>query len=229
MVRGPAPVAAVSSASVTDHLGARSTLAQDVRRELLGRIAEGTYQPGERLIETRIAGEFGVSQGVVREALRQLEVSGLVAYEPHRGCRVRAVDQREVDEVSFVRSILEEAASRLAAGRSIDTTPLFEAVTEMDELARRGDNRGWVAQAAHFHRLIVVASGNKVLLDTWDGLAIEARTAQLVLASTFDPVTSNQGHRAIAEALASGDPELAADLSRHHEETYMQVPPKAGA
>lgn len=202
-------------------IGARSTLSQDVRQALLARIADGTYGPDERLVETRIAREFDVSQGVVREALRQLEVHGLVEYEPHRGCRVRAVDQAEVDEVSQVRAALEELAGRLAARRGIDTAPLMAEVEEMDRLAAAGETGTWAACAARFHRLVVAGSGNRTLLATWDGLCIEARTAQLTLSASFDPIAASDGHRAITEALAAGDEDLAARLSRDHEESFI--------
>jgi DNA-binding GntR family transcriptional regulator len=196
--------------------GARSTLSQDVYRELLGRITERSYGPGERLVETRIAKEFGVSQGVVREALRQLQVHGLVEYEPHRGCHVRAVDQQEVDEICQVRAVLEALAARLAARRGIDTAALMTEVEIGDELVASGDTRAWAAHAFRFHRLIVAASGNRMLLTTWDGLHIEARITQLTLGPNFDLVATNDGHRAITDALASRDEDLAARLSCDH-------------
>ena len=85
-------------------------LPEQIKDLLWERIADGTYPPGDRLIETRIARELGVSQGPVREALRQLAGMGLVVFEAHRGCRVRRVDQDELDEVSVVRAALEETA-----------------------------------------------------------------------------------------------------------------------
>ena len=61
---------------------------------ILQRIVEGSYEPGSRLVETRIAQELGVSQAPVREALRDLEQLGYVVHEPYRGCSVQGLLRR---------------------------------------------------------------------------------------------------------------------------------------
>ena len=71
-------------------------------------------QPGERLVETRIAQELGTSQAPVREALRDLELLRLVESEPFRGARVRPFGDSELVEIYPVRAVLEELAARLA-------------------------------------------------------------------------------------------------------------------
>ena len=74
--------------------------------------SSGELQPGERLVETRIAQELGTSQAPVREALRDLELLRLVESEPFRGSRVRAFGEDELIEVYPVRASLEELAAR---------------------------------------------------------------------------------------------------------------------
>ena len=106
---------------VTDSAAAipftRSNLREQIQDVLLQRIVEGTYRPGERIVETRIAQELGVSQGPVREALRDLEQLGCVVHEPGRGCSVRAFSAEELLEAFPVRAALEALAARLAAER----------------------------------------------------------------------------------------------------------------
>ena len=96
---------------------ARTVLREQVKDVLLQRIVSGELEPGERLVETRIAQELGTSQAPVREALRDLELLRLVESEPFRGSRVRVFDEEEMIEVYPVRASLEELAARLAAER----------------------------------------------------------------------------------------------------------------
>ncbi len=205
----------------------RSPLPDQIKDVLLGRIVEGSYPPGHRLVETAIARQLGVSQGPVREALRQLAGMGLVSFEANRGCRVQQVDQREIDEVSEVRAALEETAARLAAARHVDPAPLTAEVDGMAAAAAAENRQVYVRHAMRFHRLIVAASGNRVLLSTWDSLAIEGRTAQLVLMPGFDMVGGAEEHRRILDAIAAADPATAAQLSRDHEEAFIRDDPRS--
>src|SRR3954452_17931435 len=96
---------------------ARTVLREQVKEVLVQRILRGELQPGERLIETRIAQELGTSQAPVREALRDLELLRFVESEPFRGARVREVSQEELIEIYPVRAAIEEVAAREAATR----------------------------------------------------------------------------------------------------------------
>ena len=71
------------------------------------KILSGEYPDGYRLVETKIAKDFGISQSPVREALRVLEVMGLVETKPYIGCYVRAIDERGLQQVFDLRSLLE--------------------------------------------------------------------------------------------------------------------------
>lgn len=199
----------------------RISLPEQIKDLLLGRIVDGDYPPGHRLVETAIARQVGVSQGPVREALRQLAGMGLVEFEANRGCRVRQVDQREIDDVSVVRAALEETAARLAATRRLDAAPPSAEVDSMRSAAATDDRAAYVRHAVRFHRLIVAAADNPVLLSTWDSLAIEGRTAQLVLIPGFDMAGGAEEHGHILAAVAAGDAARAARLSRDHEEAFI--------
>src|SRR5664279_3052332 len=93
----------------------RDSVRDQIKRVLLGRILDGAYKPGDRLLELQIAREFDVSQGPVREALRELEALRLVESQTYRGTRVRGVNAQEMREAYQVRSCLEELAAKLAA------------------------------------------------------------------------------------------------------------------
>lgn len=200
-------------------------LPQQVREIVLRRIIGGQYGPGERLVETRIARELKVSQGSVREALRQLETGGLVEYVPQRGVVVREVSDSEFAEVALVRAVLEATAAELAAHRRISTAPLREQIRYMDQYAKRADLRSWVIAAVQFHRLIVQGSGNGVLLTAWEGLNIEVRTIQVARDPLVSMAGQDSAHRAIVDALERGDSALAGSLSRSHEEAFTPPTP----
>src|SRR5262245_18332299 len=92
-------------------------LRRRLKEALLRRILGGHYDPGERLVELRIAEEFGTSQGPVREALRVLEATGLVTYIPRRGTYVSEVMGEGPREIYTVRGALEELATLILTKR----------------------------------------------------------------------------------------------------------------
>src|SRR3954466_11235897 len=94
----------------------RAMLRDQIKDVLLQRILDGHYSPGQRIVETRVAEEFGVSQAPVREALRELEILRLVVSEPFRGARVRDVSTREIAQAYPVRAALQGLAAPAAPG-----------------------------------------------------------------------------------------------------------------
>ena len=91
---------------MTDAPFTRFNLREQIKGVILQRILDGDYEPGARLVETRIAQELGVSQAPVREALRDLEQLGCIVHEPFRGCSVRAFSADELLEAFPVRAAL---------------------------------------------------------------------------------------------------------------------------
>jgi DNA-binding GntR family transcriptional regulator len=192
-----------------------------IKEILLARILNGDYKPGDRLIETQIAQELGTSQAPVRESLRELAALGFVESEPYRGTRVREVTKAELLEIYPVRAALEEVAARAAARHFKDNIEVLAAeVAAMHEEAERGNLYEEVLHDVTFHRLIVEASGNRVLYDVWKSLRIEARTLISVVATRIDPNELAELHRPVLEALAAGDGETAGKLIREHIEFF---------
>ena len=157
------------SISYTKSLVQRDSVRDQIKRLLLARILDGTYQPGDRLLELPIAHELNVSQGPVREALRELEALRLVESKTYRGTRVRGVNAREMREAYQVRAVLEEMASHLAGDAFKGNAAALR--TEVNALRKAAKARDPEAYASHnlkLHRLIVEASGNAVLLRLWE-------------------------------------------------------------
>jgi DNA-binding GntR family transcriptional regulator len=199
-------------------------LREQIRELLLERILKGELQPGDRLVELQIAQELGTSQAPVREALRELQSLGFVEHEPYRGTRVRRITEGELAEIYPVRAALEELAAQEAAskldGKVEELEREFEA---MREAADRDDLQDLAAHDATFHRLIVEAAGNKVLLDTWRTLRIEARVVVTALKTDIDLQELAELHRPLLEALKEGSPEKAGGALRQHFETLRTM------
>ena len=147
---------------MTDAPFTRFSLREQIKDVILQRILDGDYEPGARLVETRIAQELGVSQAPVREALRDLEQLGCIVHEPFRGCSVRAFSAEELIEAFPVRAALEALAARLAAERisEAELLRLAELLDTMHAAAADGDAHGQSQANAAFHATIVRAAGN---------------------------------------------------------------------
>jgi len=193
-----------------------------IKELLLERILTGSYEPGERIVETRVAREFGVSQGPVREALRELESLRLVVSEPFVGVRVRAITPEELGEIYPVRSGLEEVAARTAAPRFAGAVERLEREVEgMRRLARSGAVHDFMLHDVQFHRLIVQASGNRTLAEVWTSLHVEART-MITFIRYGDLHAIAESHVPIVEALRAGDPERSSAALREHFEYFAR-------
>ena len=197
----------------------RTVLREQVKDVLLQRIASGELQPGERLVETRIAQELGTSQAPVREALRDLQLLRLVESEPFRGSRVRVFDEEELIEVYPVRASLEELAARLAAEKLEGDVSALEVEFEaMREAVRQDDTNALAQHDIAFHRLIVEAAGNSVLEQCWKSLGVESRITISLYGTYMDPAQAAERHVKLIDAIRSGSPGAAGREARKHVE-----------
>ena len=196
---------------------ARTVLREQVKEVLLERILRGELEPGERLVETRLARELGTSQAPVREALRDLELLRLVESEPFRGSRVRAVDDSQLLPVFPVRAALEElAASEAARNADCDVGALEHELESMREAAAAADWRTQIAHDVAFHRTMVELAGNEPLLQSWLVLGVEVSTAFATYQTLWDQTELAEFHVPIIEAIRVGDSRRAGAEARKH-------------
>jgi DNA-binding GntR family transcriptional regulator len=199
----------------------RTVLREQVKELLLQRIMSGQYTPGQRLVETRIAQEFGISQAPVREALRDLELLRFVESAPFRGSWVRQISREEIAQVYPVRAALEELAAREAAARLNGDVSMLEA--EVAAMLEAGDLHEQVAHDVRFHELIVEAADNQPLMAAWQALQVAAVTAITALATGMARDEIAQRHEPIIEALRAGDAETAGTAIRAHLVEFGQL------
>lgn len=194
-------------------------LSDKVKRLVLDRIVHGHYQPGERVVEFQLSKELGISQSPVRDALRELAAIGVITMHARRGARVRMPSAKELADVSQVRAEIDALAARLAAERMTEATlaSLEELVERMLGKLEEGNFPAVTDADVRFHELIVKASGNRALEQTFSQLAPFARTFLTLTLPDADVREILLEHKGILEALAAREPERAAEAARSHQ------------
>lgn len=193
----------------------RTCMRDRIRDVLVSRILDGTYAAGTQLKELSLAAEFNVSQTPIREALRELEASGLVTNERFRGTRVRGADSAEMRESYELRMMLEARSVRLAAPYSQQLLEHLEGyMLEMEAAVKADDSERYIEAALRFHRRLVEGSGNRTFLNVWDSLLwdIRGRIALRKLAERGRSLGSLASmHRELMARLYAQDTERAAE------------------
>ena len=196
----------------------RTCMRDRIRDVLVARILDGHYPAGTQLKELALAREFNVSQAPIREALRELEGSGLVTSERYRGTRVRGADLGEMRESYELRATIEARAVELAIPCDPATvTRMDECLAAMHAAVARDAIETYIDEALRLHRILIEASGNRVFVTVWDSLHFEVR-GRIVLrrmaerGSSYAPLL--QLHVELLERIRAGDAATAASLLR---------------
>ncbi|MFI6032740.1 GntR family transcriptional regulator [Streptomyces sp. NPDC051315] len=192
------------------------SLREQIREHIVEGIVSGRWKPGERIVERRIATELEVSQTPVREALRELEALRLIESAPNKGVRVRNLTAADLEEIYPVRAGLEQIAAELAAQRLAEETSVLETeVAALYEADRAADGEAQVRHTVAFHREMVRAAGNSVLLHTWEGLGIEVFTALSIRWLGTRQQSYAEEHQALVEAFRHRDPDIGRLVKEH--------------
>lgn len=195
----------------------RASTREQITQYLLERILDGTYKPGERLIELNIANELNTSQAPVREALRYLEAMRMVVTEPYKGTRVREITDRELEESSQVRAALEELGAELAAPNlKGNVARITDESKQFMKAARQKDVQKYSQHDIEFHRLIMEASGNQLLLSIWESVVLESRFRRTLNRIGEDQLVEfGEAHLPVIDALNEGDGKKAASILKN--------------
>jgi DNA-binding GntR family transcriptional regulator len=182
------------------------------------RILDTTWPGGELVSEGEVAGALRISRTPVREAFLQLESEGLLRLYPKRGALVVPVSAQEIDAVLESRLMVESFALRKTLARGIDLTQDLERSLERQHKLARSRRAAKFAEAdREFHRAIVVAAGNPIALSLYDSL--RDRQQRMLANLAADPAEVQRilaEHRALLDAIGTGDPERAAAALEHH-------------
>ena len=197
--------------ALSRQLGRRATMGEQIAEFLRNMIVAGTLQPGERIVESRIAKEIGVGQPTVREALVALEHQGLVVRKANQGCVVTSLTRLEICQLIRVRAELETLAVELAVETAADgeIRQLLGVTERMKEAARSGDPQRFFEQDLAFHQTLWNLSHNsflpRLLEQTLAPLLAFLFIRNLRRHIGIDLMESAQAHVDMAQAILGGD------------------------
>jgi DNA-binding GntR family transcriptional regulator len=190
---------------------ARHRVVADVRRQILA----GRWNPGSKLPQEAIAKELGVSRIVVREALFELEASGLVDLTDHCGATVRRVDPKHLIECMELRELLDGLAARHCCNHM--TLAELRAMREMAEEIRRlhlaGNRREGALVDRRFHLRLIEICDHALLQRLTRAHALPEKSTTF---KRVDHELTYQDHVGILDAIAAGDPDRAETVARGH-------------
>jgi Transcriptional regulators len=198
----------------------------EIRNAIKKAIMTGELKPGDRIIETRWARELGVSQSPVREAIRELEMIGLVENIPYQGCFVRKVTKKDMRDSYKVRLYLEKLGIQ-GAVKNVNEKQIEEIrsiLKDMETAAEENNFDLYIKKDVLFHKKIVAISQNEILLRSWDQCNIQDLTyiGTWISHRTLDQLSVR--HEGLYEAIAARDAERAEiELNRHFEQLIDEL------
>ncbi len=203
-----------------EQLKKRPLYSSEIKDLIKQAILSGELKPGERVVETRLARKLGVSQSPVREAIRELEIVGLIESRPYQGAFVRVVDKQGIIDAYKVRSALEIVAMQTIV-HTITEAQLEELSTLMRKMERAGKEKEFelfIELDSLFHERIVEMANNELLLHLWNQCKIRDYTRVSTCISTLSMDELAQRHNMMFEALKNRDEGLVfTAVSEHFE------------
>ena len=200
---------------INEYLPLRDIVFQNLRNAII----TGELQPGERLMETQLGEKLGVSRTPIREAIRKLELEGLVVMVPRKGAQVAQFTEKDIQDVLEVRAALDALAAKIACKRMDDRTflKLQLAIAEYSYAAKNKELQTMIEKDVAFHDIIIEATQNDKLIQIFNNLKEQVNRYRITyLKNTEDSETVVAEHTAILEALKNKDEEMASNLASKH-------------
>jgi DNA-binding GntR family transcriptional regulator len=201
--------------ALSNQLGRRAPVSGQIAESIRNMIVAGDLQPGDRIVESRIARQIGVGQPTVREALVALEHQGLVVRKANQGCVVTSLTRAEICQLVRIRAELETLAVELAVECASDTEirKLLEVTGLMKEAASQKDPQQFFDLDFRFHDTLWKLSGNsflpRLLEQTLAPLLAFLFIRNLRRNLEIDMMESAEAHVEVAKAILSRNKETA--------------------
>lgn len=196
----------------------KKRLADQVYDQLLEAIHNGGIKPGDQIVQEKLAEQFDISRTPVREALLRLEQERIIEVAKRGGFKIRVISERETEEIYQARSAIESHAIRLLALNH--TEELLEGLRIS---IRKAENVKTHTVKAYFkanqtiHRAFVQATNNRYLLEMFDNTWNRGTSFNLFATIKDTDLAKSLGnHEALIDAIATGDPQHAADKMIEH-------------
>jgi len=206
---------------MNEYLPLRDVVFQTLRQAIL----RGELQPGERLMEIQLANKLGVSRTPIREAIRKLELEGLVLMIPRKGAEVAEITEKSLRDVLEVRGSLEELAVELACERITQEQieELKSAAKEFEITLKDGDLTEYAEADVKFHDVIYHATDNMRLIQLLYNLREQMyryRVEYLKRAEVHSSLLDE--HQVIIATLENRDKEAAKQAIRKHVDNQVE-------
>lgn len=200
-------------------MGDKYSLRGKVYDRIRENILNGVYKEHEELKEATLGEQMGVSRTPVREALRQLELEGLVEIIPNKGARVTGITKKDVEDIYQIRYLLEGLSARWATEHV--TEEQLEKMEEILYLTEFHAQKGHYAQVyeldSQFHELMYEASGSKLLNNILSDFHMYVtRIRKISLSNSSRSKNSTEEHRAILDAIKEHDADKAEKCAHDH-------------
>ncbi len=189
-------------------------ICEALRKDILG----GVLKPGERLMEIHYAQKMGVSRTPFREAVRRLEIEGLVTVLPRRGAHVSLLSKKDINEVLDIRSALDMLAVELfiESAEEKEIKKLKELSDAFDTAVSENDLTAQIQADVNFHEYIYAKSRNERLLGMYSGLKDQLYRYRVLYLKTKHSDTISDEHGKIMEAVLENNVEKAREISKVH-------------
>ena len=213
-------------ASVFEKLTTQTLRGQIVQR-IRHAILNGTLKPGERLVERKLASEFGASLTAVREAVIELETDGFITKRPNAFTYVTKLSIAEIEKVFVLRKVLEthaiQEAARLASPEAI--SQLEVSYLQMIDSARRHDLRAYIHEDLLWHESIWRMADNEFVTAALRRIIVPLFTFTSIRfygGSPFDLLADAMSHMPLLEAIKAHDPAMAGAAAVSAMEGWLQ-------
>ena len=204
-----------SQIKISDKYSLGAKVFERIREDILTQ----RYQRNDELKEMTIAKELGVSRTPVREALRQLELEGLVNMIPNKGAFVIGITNKDIRDIYEIRSMLEGLCARWAAKNVTDKEiDMLEEINDLSEFHVAKERYEKVLDLDNrFHDMLYQIAGSRMLNHTLSDYHHYLEGVRKVTLSSHERVENTiQEHRAIVAALKSGNAVEAETLANQH-------------
>ena len=201
--------------NINEYLPLRDVVFNTLRQAIL----KGELEPGERLMEIQLAKRLGVSRTPIREAIRKLELEGLVVMVPRKGAYVAGLSSEDVKEVLEIRAVLEGLAASLAAknASAADIEQLQEIVEKFKVAAEEKDVVKLINFDSDFHDVMYRASKNKKLIQLISALREQVQRFRVAY---FTKIRSTQTlieeHKDLVSSIVNNEPDRARAIAEKH-------------
>ena len=204
----------------------QQALGDKVADELRRLIITGRYAPGTSLVEGRLAEQFGLSRGPIRDALKLLASEGLIDTN-RRSATVVGLDGEDIDELFSLRGSLERLALEIGLNRDRAglSAGLQEPLRQMRKAREARDPDAFTAADVRFHSVFYEVAGHRRLADVWAQYRPTIEVLLLASNERYEDLgPSVTAHEVLAELVDSGDPEVVfAELREHLDNARLRL------